>query len=242
MSAEVTQRNLGESDDLVIIAFGDSTTAPRTDVITYCDLLKTYFAEQEIGVKIINAGVPGDTTAHARKRFDQDVLANNPHLVIVQFGVNDAAVDVWRHPPARRTRISLLCYKQNLRFIVRGLKRSAADVILMTPNPLTWTDFMKKRYGRFPYDPMHEDGFNVVLKDYAEAVRELVEEENAGFVDVYSAVKDRSTCFGLKVDDFLLDGMHPNSAGHALVASLLINHLSDLPRFGSLGCTKIAVH
>jgi lysophospholipase L1-like esterase len=230
----VTEQNLDDSDDLVIVAFGDSTTAPRPNVITYCDLLKKYFAERSIGARIINAGIPGDTTGHALKRFERDVLSNNPHLVIVQFGVNDAAVDVWRRPPARRTRISLLNYKQNLRFLVRGLKSITADVVLMTPNPLTWTEYMIKRYGRFPYDPMHEDGFNVVLKDYAEAVRELAGEEEVGLVDVYSNLKDRTRSFGLRADDFLLDGMHPNNTGHALVAGLLINYLSDLPHFGSL--------
>lgn len=223
-----------DSSDLVVVAFGDSTTAPRPNVVTYSELLKSHFADHNVGIRIVNAGVPGDTTAHAAKRFNKDVLANNPHLVIVQFGVNDAAVDVWRKPPAKRTRISLLIYKQNLRLFVRSLRSISAEVILMTPNPLTWTDFMKKRYGRFPYDPTDEDGFNVVLRDYAEAVRELAAEEEVGLVDVYSAFKDRSNSFGLATDDFLLDGMHPNSTGHALVASLLINHLSERPRFSSL--------
>jgi lysophospholipase L1-like esterase len=230
----VIKPEIDDRADLVIVAFGDSTTAPRSSVVTYSDLLESHFTEHGIGNKIINAGVPGDTTAHATKRFSRDVLSHHPDLVIVQFGVNDAAVDVWRQPPARRTRISLLSYKQNLRVFVKGLKSVGAEVVFMTPNPLTWTDYMKKRYGRFPYDPAHEDGFNVVLKNYAEAVRELVAEEGVGLVDVYSAFNDRTKTFGLKADQFLLDGMHPNNTGHALIARLLINHLSELPQVGSL--------
>ena len=39
-------------------------------------------------VSVINAAVPGDTTADALKRIE-NVLALNPHAVILEFGIND---------------------------------------------------------------------------------------------------------------------------------------------------------
>lgn len=51
----------------IIVAFGDSTTAPRHGVITYSQILR-----QKLHATVINAGVPGDTTERARKRFDYD--------------------------------------------------------------------------------------------------------------------------------------------------------------------------
>ena len=56
-----------------VVAFGDSTTAPRQiegkALPVYADLLTS-----EQGIEVMNAGVPGDTTAAARLRFEKDVL------------------------------------------------------------------------------------------------------------------------------------------------------------------------
>jgi lysophospholipase L1-like esterase len=228
MDTSVIPPNDRPSNELIVIAFGDSTTAPRQDVVTYSVLLQSYFTSHRVAARVLNSGVPGDTTAHAVKRFDRDVLQQNPQLVLLQFGLNDAAIDVWRQPPARRTRVSLLLFSQNLRLIVRSLRKANSDIVLMTPSPLCWTEYMRKRYGRHPYDTADEDGFNVVLNDYVEAVRELASEENIGLVDVYAAFKSQE--FG-PTNNLLSDGMHPNSAGHAVVANLLINHLSERTRF-----------
>jgi len=50
--------------------------------------------EKMIGVPIINAGVAGDTTAEALKRFDADVLGQDPKIVIILLGGNDALQNV----------------------------------------------------------------------------------------------------------------------------------------------------
>ncbi|MGD2279410.1 MAG: GDSL-type esterase/lipase family protein [Candidatus Omnitrophota bacterium] len=42
-----------------------------------------------LGEEVINAGVGGDTTRDALKRLDEDVLDNDPYLVIVELGAND---------------------------------------------------------------------------------------------------------------------------------------------------------
>ncbi|MGB2631288.1 MAG: arylesterase [Candidatus Omnitrophota bacterium] len=38
---------------------------------------------------VINAGIPGDTTEGGLKRIDEDVLDNDPYLVIIELGAND---------------------------------------------------------------------------------------------------------------------------------------------------------
>ncbi|MEZ5434349.1 MAG: hypothetical protein R3F31_24940 [Verrucomicrobiales bacterium] len=42
-----------------------------------------------------------------------------------------------------------------------------------------------------------------------------------GLVDVETAFLDYGRVPGQSVDDLLLDGMHPNDRGHALIAELL---------------------
>jgi lysophospholipase L1-like esterase len=38
---------------------------------------------------VINAGVPGDTTASALERLERDVLAYSPDIVLITLGGND---------------------------------------------------------------------------------------------------------------------------------------------------------
>lgn len=68
-----------------IVCLGDSLTTGvgRGDGPSYPDLLA-----RELGVEVINAGVPGDTAGHGLARLDE-VLARDPWLVIVGLGGND---------------------------------------------------------------------------------------------------------------------------------------------------------
>jgi lysophospholipase L1-like esterase len=150
------------------------------------------------------------------------VLAPEPDLVVIQFGINDSAVDVWKDPPAAEPRLARDRYRENLAFFVRELRARGSAVVLMTPNPVRWTPSLRKTYGKPPYRPEDPDGFNVLLGSYAELVREVAAAEGVPLVDVYAAFRDFSGEGGLTVDGLLSDGMHPNETGHRLVADLLL--------------------
>ena len=209
------------SEPVRIVAFGDSTTAPRLDLVLYATLLEEELNRRSaVPVKMINAGVRGDTTAAAALRLDRDVLAHDPALVIIQFGINDSAIDVWKTPPATGPRVLLDQFRENLRHFIKTLKGRGATVILMTPNPLAWTPALQKQYGRPPYDPQDPAGFNVSLVAYTEAVRELAVAMQVPLVDVARAHAEHARH---STEPLLLDGIHPNGEGHKLVARLLID-------------------
>lgn len=209
-----------------IVAFGDSTTAPRGKLEIYTGLLQKELTLGGKEVGVINAGVPGNTTAMAAARFEKDVLAARPDVVIIQFGINDSAIDVWKNPPATEPRVAQAVYEKNLRAFVTALKGKGTLVFLMTPNPLCWTDTLKAKYGHAPYHPEDEDGFNVLLRKYAEAVRQIAHEQGLPLVDVFGAFKDHAKMHNTATaSDLLLDGMHPNNAGHRLVADLIMAQL-----------------
>ncbi len=216
----------------VIVAFGDSTTAPRGETEVYATLLGQELSFEGGDVKVVNAGIGGNTTANAKARFDQDVLAHRSAVVIMQFGINDSAVDVWKKPPATGPRVPLEDYRDHLREMLRTVKQSGARVVLMTPNPISWTDPLRKLYGSAPYLLEDPDGMNVLLRDYAEAVRELAREESVDLVDVYAAFKAEDQLPKRKPGWLCPDGMHPGDEGHRLVAKLLVEHLASAdPRF-----------
>ena len=210
-----------------VVAFGDSTTAPRMvegkPLPVYADVLAA--EARAWGVKFINAGIAGNTSDDGCKRFKGDVLDRRPELVIIQFGINDAAVDVWKKPPASEPRVSLKDYTANLHYFVSELQRSGARVILMTPNPTRWTEKLRSLYSKPPYEPANPDGFNILLKDYAQAVREVAKQSGAGLADVYATFESYGAQKNRTVDDLLLDGMHPNQEGHRLTADVLRKEL-----------------
>ena len=71
----------------LIVAFGDSYTegfgASRDEA--YPARL-----EQMLGRPVLNKGVTGETAGEALRRLDRDVVRNQPDLVIIEFGVNEA--------------------------------------------------------------------------------------------------------------------------------------------------------
>ncbi len=203
-----------ERETSVIVAFGDSTTAPRGPLRVYAQALREELPKLGHSVQVINAGVGGNNTVMARKRFQSDVLDRKPDVVIVQFGINDSAVDVWKKPPATEPRIALKNYEANLRFFIKSIRDTGAKPILMTPNPLRWTPKLKTMYGKPPYIADSKDGFNVLLKTYAAKVRDIAKSENVPLADIYAAMESGA-------EEFLLDGMHPNKEGQQIVANKL---------------------
>lgn len=213
-----------------IVAFGDSTTAPREGVRVYAEVLAQHFAETGHDVVVINAGVPANTTADAAARFERDVLAEAPDIVVLQFGINDAAVDVWKTPPVTTPRVSAEQYVLNLITFIRKLRENGSRVVLMTPNSKRWTAKMKAKYGHPPYDPDSRNGYNIVLINYVEQVRRLARARQIPLVDVYAAFEAWEEQGNGRVDELLLDGIHPNTQGHTMIAGMLID-LIDSDKF-----------
>jgi len=213
---------------MTIVTFGDSTTALRGRLKIYSKLLREELPAKGVNAVVINAGVGGNDTNRARRRFDKDVLGRDPDLVVIQFGINDSAIDVWRKPPATAPRVAREQYEKNLRHFISKLKERGATVVLMTPNPLCWTPKLKEIYGKPPYDPDDPAGFNLALKDYAESVRRIAGEEKVTLVDVDGAFRAHAAAEGQSLGDLLLDGMHPNNKGQRIVADLLLAKIPGL--------------
>ncbi len=213
------------SSKLVIVALGSSTTAPRGPLVVYCDILRAELPALGIEADVINAGVGGNTTADALRRFKRDVLNRGPALAIIQLGINDSTYDVWKNPPADKPRVGQADYEKNLRKMVKNLKSRGTAVILMTPNPMTWTEQLRELYGKPPYDPDDPDGFNAQVRKYVPLVQRVGAEEDVPVLDIFTAFRTRKDC---STDDLLLDGMHPNDKGQRIVADLLLQQIAKM--------------
>lgn len=233
-------KSAGAERPLTIVAFGDSTTAPRGPLHVYAQVLQEELPRHGIPAQVINAGIGGHTTADAARRFEKDVLARRPDVVIMQFGLNDGSVEVWRKPPATQPRVAVADYRENLRKMIESLKLRGVHVILMSFNPMRWTPKMRELYGRPPYRVDVADGFNVVLQDYLQTVRELARTEQVSFLDVYAAYEKYHAVPGRSMDALFSDGVHPNDEGQRIVADLILAELDRLKSRGSLRASGLA--
>ena len=100
----------------IILCFGDSLTSGTGagDGMDYPSQLSRMVAKP-----VINAGVPGDTTARALKRLERDVLAKSPDIVLITLGGNDLKNGLARE----------VAFK-NLKKIVESIQKSGARVII----------------------------------------------------------------------------------------------------------------
>jgi lysophospholipase L1-like esterase/endonuclease/exonuclease/phosphatase family metal-dependent hydrolase len=211
-----------------VVAFGDSTTAvydwPPSVGEVYAQCLPKTLAEHGIRAEVINAGIGDTTTREGRERLDTDVRSHAPDIVIIQFGINDSWIDadLGRTKP-RLTRDE---FRDNLHYFTDTLSKDGAEVVLMTPNPMRWSDpFYIDVFSKIPglLDTSEERGINALLDLYAQDVREVANDKNVALIDVFKVFEDYGKQPGRSINDLLLegDGIHPNAAGQKLVCEIL---------------------
>ena len=210
-----------------IVALGDSTTEAGWEgnaKTVYAERLAAGLEARGVEVEMINAGLSNTTSLQAVARLDRDVRRYTPDYVIVQFGINDSWIDVNLGRTAPR--LTLEQYADSLRSIIDTLRSDGARPILMTPNPMRWSEL----YGNELRDPVlgfdFDDprGINRLLDIYAERAREVARQENVPMVDVLARFEAYGRVPGQDVRDLLItnDDIHPNDAGHALIAEWLL--------------------
>ena len=105
-----------------VVFLGDSITSGHQ---LSPDVAFPHRLGQALGVRVINAGISGDTTEGGLGRIQQDVLVHQPRLVVVELGVNDAI-----HQRPREATVA------NLRAITQRIRAQGVAVVLLhTPVP-----------------------------------------------------------------------------------------------------------
>jgi lysophospholipase L1-like esterase len=123
----LTMARLGAGQSLVIVAIGSSSTAgagASHPSASYPARLRDELARRfpDAPITVVNKGAGGETARRMIARFERDVIALNPHLVIWQTGTNSALRD---HDPAQ--------FRREIADGIRTLRQAGVDVILMAP-------------------------------------------------------------------------------------------------------------
>ena len=154
----------------------------------------------ELNIRVLNTGVDGDTTRELRARWQTDVLDFAPDYVSAMIGINDCR----RHFDndwGSALRVGLDEYAENLRALVVETLSRVRGMFLMTPQY-----FVVDRT-----DPMRAamDAYRGVMHAVAQTCGVPCFDTQA-YVD--RALKTPFPC------RYSADRVHPNAAGHLLLA------------------------
>jgi acyl-CoA thioesterase I len=121
-----TAARLKSGEPLKIVAIGSSSTVGLwvlRSAATYPEVMRRELSRlrSNATIKVINSGRVGDTIPNNVARFERDVFAHTPDLVVWQLGTNDVA---WGGRPDEGLKRSVLEG-------VRALKAGSSDVVLM---------------------------------------------------------------------------------------------------------------
>ncbi len=126
-------------DRPVIVTFGDSLTAGVAGR-SYPDDLQDLLDQNRLRYRVDNQGVSGDTSTDGLARID-NVMADHPSLVLLEFGGNDGL----RGVPVSAT-------EKNLDEMIHRLKQEAIPTVLLgiTLPPNYGPDYVKPFTEMFP--------------------------------------------------------------------------------------------
>jgi lysophospholipase L1-like esterase len=195
-----------------IVFIGDSITdAGRRDVAPplgggYVGIVAGFLAAQypEHRLAVVNRGIGGDTVRHLAARWDADAIGPRPDWVAVGIGIND----VWRaFGDNTHEAVPLSEYRDTLRsLLTRAQDETGCRLIVIEP---------------YMIEPDRSDPMRARMDEYGQAAREIARALDA--VNVRTQEAFDTVLATTTPDDWATDRVHPNIAGHAVIAHAVLN-------------------
>jgi lysophospholipase L1-like esterase len=192
---------------LKIIFFGDSITQAGVNPGGYIDKLKSALDKNGIkdNYQIIGAGIGGNKVYDLYFRLEEDVLNQNPDVVVIWVGVND----VW-HKRSFGTGTDIDKFEKFYVAMIKKMQAQGAKVIVTTPATIgERTDFSNELDGD--------------LNLYSQKLRDIAAKYDCPVADLrkeflkYNLEKNTNN----KESGILTsDRVHLNEAGNQLVADV----------------------
>jgi len=181
---------------LTLACLGNSLTAGHgADTPGVDNKKKSYpaFLQEKINIPVVNAGVSGDTTAQGLVRVNDDVLAKNPRIVIIELGAND----LFQGIPLSTT-------QSNLQKIISMVNDESRKIYL--------TKFYSKEIVRIMFTMLQ-------ITDYDEQT-ELINQYNSMFntLAVSNNIELIDDIWAGISEIHMSDSHHPNEKGYRIMA------------------------
>jgi acyl-CoA thioesterase-1 len=162
-----------------LICFGDSLTEGAIGA-SYVDILRERLPA---AIRVINAGINGDTTINLLRRFKRDVVPYRPDLVVVLVGLNDLTTAYgWPSNRAYYRLIKRISIALTPTLFARAYQRLIAELRQHTTAQLALCTLTT--VGEQPEDP-----FQMYVDAYSTVVRALAEREQLPLIDLRQAFR-----------------------------------------------------
>ncbi|UWX59013.1 SGNH/GDSL hydrolase family protein [Chryseobacterium oranimense] len=149
-------------------------------------------------------GISGQTTSQMLLRFQNDVVALKPRLVVINAGTNDIAENTGIYNPDFTF--------NNIKAMADIAKSNGIKVIIASVLPAAAFPWRKEIIDA----PQKVDALNSKLKQYAQSNKLI-------FVDYNTAMRDAK---GGMREGLAKDGIHPTPAGYAIMEPLIKNAIN----------------
>ncbi|MBP5467597.1 MAG: GDSL family lipase [Clostridia bacterium] len=224
------QKDLSNNSAITIAFIGDSVTQGCFECYTTSDTAidtvfdyKSAFSTRvkeilnilypNVQFNIINAGVSGDRAASGYKRLERDVIAFNPDVCVVSYGLNDSCCSV-----------SVDEYAKSLENIFLSLKNKDIETVFLTQNCMNTKtschltdELLKKMADKFSI--IQNDG---TFKKYMEAAKRVSKNYGVKICDLYS-IWERLISLDVDVTELLANKLnHPIREFHYYIAIKLV--------------------
>ena len=197
-----------------IVFLGDSISEQQL----YTNYVEAYLASRypERKLTFFNAGWGGDTAPGGCARLDRDVLALKPDVVTICYGMNDGGYCPMK-PEVRDAFVT------GMRELVSRLKAAGVRVVLLTPGMVDASvnpDLRKIEYNMRS------------LRVLADEVLALAAAEQLPVADLHTLMNEVDVAAKAADPAFCMipDSVHPDPAGHLVMAFGLLQALGVPPR------------
>ncbi|MAT39844.1 MAG: hypothetical protein CL946_09600 [Ectothiorhodospiraceae bacterium] len=194
-----------------ILYFGDSISEGWIDAElrpkeAFPALTDSILISTGIQFRSENLGVGGETTLDGLRRIDEQVLSEDPDLVVIAFGSNDYYI----LGEGQNPRVPLDDFTRHLELMIDKCAGIGINVIVLGIPPLIAERF-------YIYTPAERfapfGGVAALHQSYRDAMRNLCREKNVPFVAADFA--------GMEESLLGFDGVHPLPGGHRAIADSL---------------------
>jgi lysophospholipase L1-like esterase len=174
---------------------------------------------------VINAGIGGNNTLDLLERVEKDCLAQHPDLTVLMVGTNDMN---------SRKYIPIGEYEKNLQLLIRKIKSSRSDILLMNLLPV-YEPYLFTRHNPDFYKP---EGHRGRLSQMNARIQQVAEQDQIPFLDlhhVFETIGDvglhKNSLIKNESNSNTTDGLHPTPDGYRIIGlavydSIVRNKLS----------------
>jgi acyl-CoA thioesterase I len=236
---EVENNPIGQKDQYTIVVLGDSISRG----VIYDEEKKkhsllldsfTNLVREHLKGGVINAAKFGSTIVDGIQRLSNDVLRRKPDIVLIEFGGNDCDYkwDQIAENPQGKFQPNTECsiFYNHLTGLVKKIESMKIVPVLVSLPPLDpdkyfrWISHNSEKaknnilqfIGSISHIYMWHERYNA-------AILRVAEETKTRLIDIRSAFLLANNYKNL----ICLDGIHPNSEGHKLIAEKILNYIKS---------------